>query len=552
MRRRVHATLLLTFVAVFLFLSSSIHLSRNAISSQFFPSPSLTTRPVNPDLLRYALIQDGNGVVHHNRRVSSLDNSIVTVAILLPDWEILVIVHGRETNSTPPPTESPQGYVCLFHNNATSPARFSGIFPESNRMTFKCLMPNCVRRRRPFLQPILTSNTGKKTGRIPMPELFRWTFLTYDSLSTENDVVLFVKGVNNRQGINRSPSEFRCVFYDDSNNIAVKTAVTTSAQEVFRCPHPDLTALTTLGDGKHTKISLEILDRNLVVPSVAHYIPRRSLAPNKRKSLLCACTMIHNSGKFLKEWVMYHSKIGVDKFILYDNDSNDDLNSVVLELTKKGYDVTTSFWIWPKTQEAGFSHSVIYARDSCKWMLYVDIDEFVFSPLWVNSSQPSDQMLKSLLPRVASRRPIGQVSINCNEFGPSGQRTHPKEGVIQGYTCRKKIEQRHKSMVLLEAVDPSLLNVIHHFHLRSEYRTKQMGLERAVVNHYKYQAWPEFRNKFRRRVSAYVVDWKDKFNPSSKDRTPGLGFQPVEPKGWAEMFCEVRDERLKLLTKKMV
>lgn len=77
-----------------------------------------------------------------------------------------------------------------------------------------------------------------------------------------------------------------------------------------------------------------------------------------------------------------------------------------------------------------------------------------------------------------------------------------------------------------------------------------MSLENAVVNHYKYQAWPEFRTKFRRRVSAYVVDWKETVNPTSKDRTPGLGFQPIEPEGWSEMFCEIRDERLKMFTQR--
>jgi len=113
-----------------------------------------------------------------------------------------------------------------------------------------------------------------------------------------------------------------------------------------------------------------------------------------------------------------------------------------------------------------------------------------------------------------------------------------------------QIEQRHKSIVLLDAVDSSLLNVVHHFQVKENFRSKAMSMEDALVNHYKYQAWSEFRSKFRRRVSAYVADWTQAVNPMSKDRTPGLGFEPVEPKGWAQKFCEVRDHRLKLLTQK--
>ncbi|KAM1721629.1 hypothetical protein ACFX13_023439 [Malus domestica] len=99
--------------------------------------------------------------------------------------------------------------------------------------------------------------------------------MVYESFSTEDDVVLFTKVLDNRQGINRPPTEFRCMFGDtnDKSN-AVRTAVMSSVQEVFRCHHPNVTA-------------------------------------------------------FLREWVIYHSKIGVDRFIFYDNDSDDGLENVV-------------------------------------------------------------------------------------------------------------------------------------------------------------------------------------------------------------------------------
>ncbi|TKY75331.1 Domain of DUF23 [Spatholobus suberectus] len=262
--------------------------------------------------------------------------------------------------------------------------------------------------------------------------------------------------------------------------------------------------------------------------------------------------MVYNVAKFLREWVMYHSKVGVENFILYDNASDDDLSSVIEELRAEGYNISTLFWIWPKTQEAGFSHSVVYSKSKgmCGWIMYVDVDEFVFSPSWRRERVPS---LKSLLPlqRGTARSRIGQVSMRCLEFGPSGQRRHPEEGVTQGYTCRRRGEQRHKSVVLVDAVDPSLWNVIHHFQLNEEegFRSKQVSVEEGLVNHYKYQAWDEFKSKFRRRVSAYVVDWTQNVNPNSKDRTPGLGFQAIEPKDWTHRFCEVRDPMLKSLTR---
>jgi hypothetical protein len=353
-----------------------------------------------------------------------------------------------------------------------------------------------------------------------------------------------------------------CVFIDETSNNSVRTAVSSSIQEVFRCERPDLTSFGYGGEGnglnKRIKVSLEIRhqgESSFMMPSVAYYIPWRKLEIERPKSLLCASTMVFDVAKFLREWVMYHSKIGVEKFVLYDNDSDDDLMKVIKELNQEGYNIETFFWIWPKTQEAGFSHASLYAKDSCTWMMYLDVDEFVFAPSWVTSLQPSpdDPMLRSLLPKTqwwSDPRPIGQVSIRCNEFGPSNQITHPLEGVTQGYTCRRKEDNRHKSIVLLEAIEHSLLNAIHHFKLKEGYRTKPVSLEVAVVNHYKYQAWSEFKVKFRRRVSAYVVDWTKGLNPLSKDRAPGLGFEAVEPSGWEHKFCEVQDDRLKLLAQR--
>ncbi|XP_062098670.1 glycosyltransferase family 92 protein RCOM_0530710-like [Humulus lupulus] len=540
---------LLSLTALFLVAFFSLHLSRH-LDIPRIPTSNLTAATtlqynsaVTDDDDSRPILRYVSSSLHHHHH-----------SVLLPDWEVLLIVPANNKSF-----DFFADYVCLFQNNAISPVTIAGAL-SSDRFAFKCTMPNSVRRLRPFLQPVMTQSSEKELPPPPgpMPVLDRWTFLVYESVSTENDVVLFAKGLNNRQWINRSPSEFNCVFYHDSVNInSVKTSVTSSAQEVFRCPHPNITVPFISNDsdsgGQHKiKVSIEIIsENNLVVPSVAYYVPRQ-IPQSKSKSQLCASTMVFNAGKFLKEWVMYHSKVGVDKFILYDNDSNDDIKNVVEELNDEGFDVTTVFWIWPKSQEAGFSHSVVHSKDSCTWMMYVDVDEFVYSPSWTNSPTPSKSMLKSLLPLPPFDHPnhIGQISIRCNEFGPSSQRSHPIEGVTQGYTCRRIVEQRHKSILLLDAVDSSLLNVIHHFRIKDQYKTVTVNMDKAVVNHYKYQAWSEFRNKFRRRVSTYVVDWKEKANIGSNDRTPGLGFEDIEPNGWDQKFCEVRDERLKMIVRR--
>ncbi|KAF9601939.1 hypothetical protein IFM89_024273 [Coptis chinensis] len=568
MRRKNHTPLISIFISFLLFTTLSLYVVRNFFSGQKLQlSPSTIKSLQHNNLIKEEVEEDSHRLVRNN---PPLVKYVQPESVLLPDWEVLFV-------SSPDSILSKDNeYTCVFQNNETSPGEYTGFLQSSNRTVFKCEVPDSVRCIRPLLKPILTKSDENITfsNGSNAVEMIRWSFLAYESLSTENDVILFAKGINNRQGVNRSPEELLCVF-DNGVGYSVKTSVVTSAQEVFRCNHPTETELGSLfkdGDEK-IKISLEIVGiRPVRVPSVAYYVPKSSIEDGEGKAQLCACTMVCNVAKFLKEWVIYNSKLGVEKFILYDNDSDDDLHKVVQGLVDgEEYNVKVFFWPWPKAQEAGFSHSAIYAKESCKWMMYMDVDEFIFAHSWLNASEPSQGMIPSFLPTTTPlssppapssntnlsdekakwlAQPIGQVSIKCLEYGPSNQQSHPIAGVTQGYTCRRRNEQRHKSIVLLDTIDTSLHNAIHHFRLKEGWRGNTLSLHKGVVHHFKYQAWSEFKAKFRRRVSTYVVDWTQEVNLKSKDRTPGLGLEAIEPEGWAQQFCEVNDTRLKSTTQR--
>uniref|UniRef100_A0A7C9D2Z5 Glycosyltransferase family 92 protein n=1 Tax=Opuntia streptacantha TaxID=393608 RepID=A0A7C9D2Z5_OPUST len=538
--------------------STSLSTSFLYLSSPPPPLPSLTPLPqfLSPPpypppsrILNFASLSTLLAV-KEDSSATSASSSISTVSILIPDWEVLVIA-SPETPLTPG-----ENYTCYFGSNLSTPARFAGELSFGRGTVFKCVLPENNRLRSRYTEPRVVRSDQiqipQSESEIDAPDLHRWNSLAYESFTTQHDVVLFVKGVNSRQGNNRPASHLRCVFGDDPSS-AVRTAVTSSAQEVFRCVRPQLPE----NSPQKVSVTLEIIHRKdadaLILPSVAQYAPHegRTIEFSKPKSLMCACTMVYNVGKFLREWVTYHASVGVEKFILYDNDSNDGLDRTVQELNRAGYDVRMIYWPWPKTQEAGFSHCALCAEHICQWMAFIDVDEFILSPGWMDHRKPNPNMLmSSLLPKGTNPARVGQVSVKCVEFGPSNQTEHPVQGVTQGYTCRRKFDRRHKSIVMLEAVHPSLMNMVHHFKLREGFKTSQLGKHRAIVNHYKYQAWPEFKAKFRRRVSAYVVDWRQSINPKSNDRVPGLGFEAVEPPRWAQKFCEKTDERLKVLTRR--
>lgn len=514
--------------------------------------------------------------VRHINNISK--NLYVQDVLLLPEDDVVLLIplpwSGRSVNSIyifPPKS----GIRCVFSDQLSVPVK--AIDYLQGRAAIRCRLgdPNWV----DFLSKAgaigtiaLTSSddnilspflpfSAKTVSSRPV----KWNSLVYESSVQSDaygdDLILFAKGINRRQGINTKPRNLRCLF-----NNTLETAVTVTAQEVFRCKQPEKRLRHALVGAKVTLRSVRKSNR-LQLPSVAYYNPNHVI-PNfkkeSRKFQICACTMVFNVAKFLKEWIVYHSHLGVEQFFIYDNNSDDNLEEIINSMAdSSSYNVKRHPWPWVKTQEAGFAHCALQARESCHWVMFTDVDEFVFAPRWLNQTPNSTSNALGLLlvnkttqminstSSLSGSPIIGQVSIYCRNFGPSNLKSHPPQGVTQGYTCREKLEQRHKSIVLLDALSPSLRNAIHHFELKPGYKTMRLTFSEAVINHYKYQAWSEFKAKFRRRVSAYVADWKNSKNPSSQDRVPGLGNEAVEPPGWEKKFCELNDTALREFTRRV-
>ncbi|KAG4912356.1 hypothetical protein AAZX31_19G073500 [Glycine max] len=367
-----------------------------------------------------------------------------------------------------------------------------------------------------------------------------WTPLVYDALfDRDNTTVAFVKGLNLRPEKLMEPSRFQCIYGWDFTKpkFLLKSDVVSAAQEIIRCKTPK-SILIGKAQAQDIKVTIHAKDMG-VFPSIARPGLRlQHTTPKQKAHEMCICTMLRNQAGFMKEWVMYHAKIGVQRWFIYDNNSDDDIENVISFLQSVGYNISQHLWPWVKTQEAGFAHCALQARSSCDWVGFIDVDEFfnvkikggMHGVIWHHAKPGSN---------------VGEIRTPCYSFGPSGLREVPKEGVAVGYTCRLAARERHKSIVRPEALNQSLINVVHHFHLGAPFVTVDVEKSEMMINHYKYQVWKVFKEKFYRRVATYVADWQEEQNVGSRDRVPGLGTKPVEPADWANRFCEVRDNGLR-------
>ncbi|KAH7845785.1 hypothetical protein Vadar_005983 [Vaccinium darrowii] len=394
--------------------------------------------------------------------------------------------------------------------------------------------------RCPLQTRVFTTSIGIKSNGhlLPIGPTFCWDSLAYEALiDYDNTTIVFVKGLNLPPKRVMDPSQFECVYGRDftTSNILLLAEVISIGQEIVRCKTP----LSILSDSQSVNSSIKVSVRGVdkpVISSVAR--PYRRLdhnPPSRKQHQMCVCTMLRNQARILREWVMYHAHIGVQSWFIYDNNSNDDLSSLIELLDDENFNITRHAWPWIKTQEAGFAHCALRAKDSCEWVGFIDVDEFLYFP----SGLPLHDVIGNLTSNVA------EVRVWCHNFGPSGLKRVPAKGVLLGYTCRMAAPERHKSIVRPEALNSTLINSVHHFHLRSGFEFVNMERNVLVINHYKYQVWEVFKEKFHRRSPTYSSDWQDNENLESKDRTPGLGTEAVEPPDWSTRFCEVVDTGLR-------
>ncbi|GER32291.1 hypothetical protein STAS_08352 [Striga asiatica] len=389
-----------------------------------------------------------------------------------------------------------------------------------------------------------------------------WENVVYEAaLDSTTTIVVFVKGLNLRANRLSDPSLFTCHFRvrkSDMNGNSynlISTTALTAAQEVVRCPLPRVIQ-TNPQNFEEIRVTVGYLqsgrENPILLPSVAKVFDQMPQRKNirEKKYNLCMCTMVWNQGSAIREWITYHSWLGVERWFVYDNNSDDELDRVIQELDHENYNVTRHVWPWIKTQEAGFSHCALRARDECNWVGFMDVDEYFYFPYSAHRQKKARKLnyvgrnsLNALVSNLS--RNVGEIRTSCYSFGPSGQDKHPMQGVTIGYTCRLLNAERHKSIVRVDALDPSLLNVVHHFRLKKGFEYLNLPQSVGIINHYKYQVWEVFRAKFYRRVGTYVADWRENQNEGSRDRTPGLGTEAVEPPDWARRFCEVWDTGLR-------
>jgi Glycosyltransferase family 92 len=139
------------------------------------------------------------------------------------------------------------------------------------------------------------------------------------------------------------------------------------------------------------------------------------------RDYLSVCAIFRDEGPYLREWIEFHKLVGVTRFFLYDNGSTDESRDVLAPYVAAG-DVELEDWPGVGQQNVVYRDCVSRRRDESRWIAFIDLDEFVFSP----TGRPLPELLVDF-------EAFPGVGVNWVNFGTSGHVTKPRGLVIENY-----------------------------------------------------------------------------------------------------------------------
>lgn len=144
---------------------------------------------------------------------------------------------------------------------------------------------------------------------------------------------------------------------------------------------------------------------------------------------LVAVTIVHNEAPYIAEWIDWHLLAGVDQFLIYDNESDDNLQEVLKPYIEKNLVALIDY---PKKnrQLEAYNDAIRQFKFFCRYMAFIDVDEFIF---------PQDgKSVVEVVDEVLSRdEHAAGLAVNLHVFGSNNLDTADYNiGVLERFTRR--------------------------------------------------------------------------------------------------------------------
>lgn len=213
---------------------------------------------------------------------------------------------------------------------------------------------------------------------------------------------------------------------------------------------------------------------------------------------LAVCAIAKNEGPYFKEWIEWHLKQGVEKFYIYDNESNDETKDVLAPYVESGV-VEYNYFPGRKRQLAAYDDCIERHRLDARWIAVIDLDEFIV-PV-------KDKSIPDFLSRMEG---FASVEINWLCYGSGGAKKKSEGDVMQRF--RKHALADHPLNCWVKSIiDPRQVCTMTGCHeaarisgspadpqgrvITKHFRNRASQHDVIKINHYAVKSFEEFLGK---------------------------------------------------------
>jgi hypothetical protein len=228
------------------------------------------------------------------------------------------------------------------------------------------------------------------------------------------------------------------------------------------------------------------------------------------------CCIAKDEDIFLKEWLAYHSLIGFEHFLIYDNNSRLPISELL-----EGFAGQDSLTVLrsdkERTQRIAYSHCIENFGRRFKWIAFLDLDEFIR----ISPGRCGCGDVRELL---AAYEPYAALGLNWRFFSSSGHERCPDGLVIESYTRYHKDDVHIKSIVQPEKTagcagphsfypQPGKHAVnMDFFPIPGGFHACLPAVRDACVNHYYFKSRECFRFKIAKGNPCNIVRHMEEFD----------------------------------------
>lgn len=222
--------------------------------------------------------------------------------------------------------------------------------------------------------------------------------------------------------------------------------------------------------------------------------------------MFCIGAIFKNEGPYILEWIAYHKAIGVDRFYIVDNISNDGSSELLCNLHSSGIITRIEYKNEPgiKPQLPAYKKIINNLKSDDKFIAFIDADEFLY---------PSD-IDKGIEPliNVFSDPDIGAIALNWAIYGSSNCILPRSDSLVIELFEHRAVQNfpannHYKSVIRKESLIDTGENA-HYFKIDGKYVLSDLsdmntltGLSQSVswdkcrINHYVIKSKMEFFSK---------------------------------------------------------